>query len=296
MKLRGGAKKLIVVLSQGRPRLFKELIPSADAILYTYLSGPYGGPALANIIFGRTNPSGRLSFPYPSDNSQRAIPYPRSQFQPQWPLGFGLSFSTFNYSRLQCPKALEVSSGGSEPITEVSIDVTNMGPLPGLETVILWMSDYFAFPNPESISIVRRFKKVSLAVGETAAVAFSLTPVDFRHLIEVSRNTAFNVSVQLGPSQCEFSLSAARGVTIPLSAPDPLPKATAIVRKVPPVSPPRSASSPPISASQLPDVGPQLPSPALPPTTMSNPTAASSTQAVSSAILWILVIQIRVLV
>jgi hypothetical protein len=221
---------LILVLSQGRPRLFTQLIPQVDAILYTYLSGPYGGPALANIIFGRTNPSGKLSFPYPSANGQIAIPYGKWKHTPEWPLGFGLSYSNFAYSNFEVPASVTISS--SSQAVSVSVTVTNMGPYAGMESVLLFMEDYFAYPTPEMSFMVRRFTKVSLGAQESVLISFTLNVVDFRHLIEPASKGMVNVTVKIDAHQASFQLKVAEGITVPLRMHDPLPKDSVSVQKL----------------------------------------------------------------
>lgn len=296
-ELRKVSQNLVLVLAQGRPRMFTSLIPLADAIVYTYLPGPYGGPALANILFGKTNPSGKLSFSYPSASNQLTLQYGRWKHTPQWEFGFGLSYSKFEFSDLDCPEMFNITSPSAD--LTVTVKVTNMGPIPGKEVAILWLSDFFAFPNPELVLMPRRFQKVELQVGESALIAFALKLADFRHIVAPAGIDTVNVTIRVGPLTKSVFISAAPSLSVPISVADPLPTETTTVKKfapptAAPVSEPSSSSTPtdPTSPTASPSGTPGLASPApskspaAPPVPSESPLVVSATL-ISFALVWV---------
>ena len=181
-------KPVILVLNEGRPRLISEIEPDAKAVIQLYLPGNYGGDALANILAGDVNPSGKLPYTYPrfeqglitydhkpSENidgtMEGAYDY-GAQTSVQYPFGYGLSYTTFEYSNLKVDKADFVAGD----IINVSIDVTNTGDLIGKEAVLLFSSDLVASITPD-VRRLRHFDKVELEPGETQTVTFEL-PAD----------------------------------------------------------------------------------------------------------------------
>jgi beta-glucosidase len=177
-------KKIILVLNEGRPRIISKIEQGAAAIVQTYLPGNYGGDALADILSGDINPSGKLPITYPryvnaltnyihkpSDataNPQGAYDY-SADFNPQYQFGHGLSYTTFNYSNLQLNKNAFKSN---ETVT-VSVDVKNNGTRSGKETVLVFVSDLIATLTPD-VKRLKGFEKVELAPGETKTVRFNI--------------------------------------------------------------------------------------------------------------------------
>ncbi|MCL1974516.1 MAG: glycoside hydrolase family 3 C-terminal domain-containing protein [Bacteroidetes bacterium] len=181
-------KPIILVLAEGRPRIIREIASDMQAILMAYWPGNYGGDALAAIIFGEVNPSGKLPITYPSAvnslvtylhkpaeeqaNSAGMYNY-EGDFTPEFHFGFGLSFTDFAYTNL-CVSTTEIS--GNEPL-EIKVDVTNTGNLPGKEVVQLYTSDLVASMTPD-VKRLRRFEKIMLQPGETKTVTFVIDASD----------------------------------------------------------------------------------------------------------------------
>lgn len=182
-------KPVILVLNEGRPRLIRKIEPDVKAIIQTYLPGNFGADALANILAGDVNPSGKLPYTYPKFE-QGLITYDHkscqnldgkmegaydygAQTSVQYPFGFGLSYTTFEYSNLSIDKK-EFSP--NDEIT-VTVDVKNTGKVAGKETVMLFSSDLVASITPD-VRRLRGFNKVELKPGETKTVTLKLKAED----------------------------------------------------------------------------------------------------------------------
>jgi beta-glucosidase len=175
---------VVVVLASNRPRIVREIESHSDAFLLAYQTGPYGPHAVADILLGNVNPSGRLPFTYPKfsgsivpydhKNSERAdIHFGWDAFQPQWPFGFGLSYTTFVYSDL----ILTSDTLTAKESIDFSVTVTNTGEVVGKEVVQVYVRDLYASVTP-SVKRLREFRKVELAPGDSAALSFSLPVSD----------------------------------------------------------------------------------------------------------------------
>lgn len=179
-------KKVILVLSEGRPRLISKFSSKVDGIVQTYLPGIYGADALADILAGDVNPSGKLPYTYPaypnslvpyfhkySDeqvNTDAAYNY-EGDYNFEYPFGYGLSYTTFAYSNIKLDKS-QLPFNSNEEVT-VSVDVKNTGSRDGKEVVQLYTSDLVASLVPD-VKRLRRFEKVALKAGETKTVTFKL--------------------------------------------------------------------------------------------------------------------------
>ncbi|MBN9301736.1 MULTISPECIES: glycoside hydrolase family 3 N-terminal domain-containing protein [Dysgonomonas] len=179
-------KKVILVLSEGRPRLISKFSSKVDGIIQTYLPGIYGADALADILAGDVNPSGKLPYTYPaypnslvpyfhkySDeqvNTDAAYNY-EGDYNFEYPFGYGLSYTTFTYSNIKLDKS-QLPLNSNEEVT-VSVDVKNTGSRDGKEVVQLYTSDLVASLVPD-VKRLRRFEKVALKAGETKTVTFKL--------------------------------------------------------------------------------------------------------------------------
>ncbi len=173
--LRRTGKPIILVLVEGRPRVISDIVDAADGIIMAYLPGMEGGVAVADVIFGDVNPSGKLPFTYPRFASG-FVTYDHKNsetYDPQWGFGHGLSYTTFACSNLKLGKS-RISD--SEPLT-VSVDVKNTGKRAGKETVQLYLSDLVRSVTPP-VKQLKRFTKISLEPGETRTVEFTLDPCD----------------------------------------------------------------------------------------------------------------------
>lgn len=179
-------KKVILVLSEGRPRIISKISSQVDAIVQTYLPGLFGADALADVLVGTVNPSGKLPYTYPAFPNS-LVPYYHKHaeeqkksegsynyegdFNPEYHFGYGLSYTTFAYNNLKIDKK-ELASTSNEDIT-ISIDVTNTGKVAGKDVVQLYSSDLIASLIPDTKRL-RRFEKISLNPGETKTVTFKL--------------------------------------------------------------------------------------------------------------------------
>ena len=163
------------VLIEGRPRIIRQIVDDADAIVMGYLPGQEGGVAISEVIFGDVNPSGKLPFTYPKYVGDFTLyDHKKSEkYEPQWPFGHGLSFTTFEYSNLNLARS-EISK--SDYLT-VSVDVKNTGARAGKEIVQLYLQDVVATVTP-SVRRLKGFTKVSLEPGQTKRVTFTLNPED----------------------------------------------------------------------------------------------------------------------
>lgn len=181
-------KPVVLILNEGRPRCISSFEDLTTAVVQTYLPGNFGGDALAEILFGDINPSGRLPYTYPSypnsivnyyhKPSEEQNPSPgayqyESDYNPQWEFGHGLSYTTFEYSNLTVDKS---SFSGDETLN-ISVTVKNTGGRAGKEAVLLYSSDVYASITPD-VKRLRRFDKISLEPGESKTVKFSLQAKD----------------------------------------------------------------------------------------------------------------------
>lgn len=187
-KLAATGKPVVLILNEGRPRLIREIEPLARAVVDILLPGNYGGDALAKLLSGEANFSGRLPFTYPRWPDALAT-YdfkPCQQMGPmegeynydavmdvQWPFGYGLSYTAFAYSNLRAERT-EFRDG--DRLT-FSVDVSNTGERAGKESVMLWSSDRVASLTPDVIRL-RNFEKIELQPGETRTVTLSIPASD----------------------------------------------------------------------------------------------------------------------
>lgn len=181
-------KPIVLVLNGGRPRIVAEIEPLASAVVDILLPSNYGGDALANLLSGEANFSAKLPYTYPREiNSLANYDYKVSEevatmggaydydakVSLQWPFGYGLSYTSFEYSNLRVDKA----SFGPSDVLNVSVDVKNTGSRAGKEAVLLYSSDLVASLVPDN-RVLRAFDKVELAPGQTVTVSFSLPASD----------------------------------------------------------------------------------------------------------------------
>lgn len=178
-------KPVILVLNEGRPRIVAQIEPLAQAVIDVMLPGNYGGDALANLMAGDVNFSGKLPFTYPKEiNSLFTYDHKVSENMAevmegaynydanvtvQWPFGHGLSYTDFKYSNLRADK----SSFDKDDTLTFSVDVTNTGNVEGKESVLLFSSDLVASLVPDNRRL-RNFEKISLKPGETRTVTMEV--------------------------------------------------------------------------------------------------------------------------
>ena len=171
---------VVLVLFHDRPRIIHPVVDSARAIVTAYETGPFGGESLAAVLFGDVNPSGRLPFSYPRWTGaivhyDRTNPEnvgaggPEGGYDPEWPFGHGLSYTTFAYSDLR----LDRTAVGQRDTLTVTVAVTNSGERAGKEVVQLYVRDLYASVDPP-VKRLRDFQKIALAPGERRTVSFRL--------------------------------------------------------------------------------------------------------------------------
>ena len=181
-------KPVVLILNGGRPRIISDIEPLADAIVNILLPGNFGGDALANILAGDTNPSGKMPYTYPRhqaelttydyrvseemDKMEGAYDYD-AVVSVQWPFGYGLSYTTFKYDNLRCSK----SEFGVKDDLVFTIDVTNTGNCTGKEVVMLFSRDMVASLTPDNRRL-RAFEKIELKPGETKTVTLPIKASD----------------------------------------------------------------------------------------------------------------------
>ncbi|MRT93968.1 beta-glucosidase BglX [Ancylomarina sp. 16SWW S1-10-2] len=185
-------KNIVVVLMNGRPVAIPELAEKAPAILETWFAGSEAGNAIADVLFGDYNPSGKLTMSFPRNVGQCPIYYNHmstgrslssgnvfwshytdSPNTPLYPFGYGLSYTKFKYST---PILNKTSIGKAESI-ELSVNVSNAGNLEGEEVIQVYIQDPAAkYVRP--VKELKAYKKVKLAVGEQQTVKFELSKKD----------------------------------------------------------------------------------------------------------------------
>ncbi len=177
-------KPIILILNEGRPRLIADIEPLAKAVVDILLPGNYGGDALANLLAGDANFSAKMPYTYPREiNSLANYDYKVSEevgtmagaynydakVSLQWPFGYGMSYTTFEYSNLRVDK----TRFDANDVITINVDVKNTGNRAGKESVLLYTSDLVASMVPDNKRL-RAFDKVELQPGETRSVTFSL--------------------------------------------------------------------------------------------------------------------------
>ncbi|MDR3693676.1 glycoside hydrolase family 3 N-terminal domain-containing protein [Mucilaginibacter sp.] len=185
-------KPVILVLAEGRPRVVTEAESHSNATLMTYFDGNEGGDALANILFGDANPSGKLPVTYPRFANALVNYYRKNLengnsddshgYNPLYEFGYGLSYTTFAYSNLHINKA-ELKE--NETLT-VTVDVKNTGQREGKESVLLYTSQSYASIAPD-FKRLRAFEKVNLQPGQTKTVSFKITAKDLAFVNDLSK-------------------------------------------------------------------------------------------------------------
>jgi len=172
---------VVLVLVEGRPRIITPIVDDAQAILMTYLPGAFGGDAIADVLFGDYNPSGKLPVTYPRSPND-LVTYDHkpiesdnpNKLNPLFPFGFGLSYTNFAYSNLQLSRQ-KISPDES---IKIKVNVKNTGKIAGKEIVELYLSDLYRTVSPP-VKQLKRFRGVILQPGESQTVEFRLNQDDF---------------------------------------------------------------------------------------------------------------------
>lgn len=212
-------KPVIVILVEGRPRLFPVEEALVDAVVMCYRPGSKGADALVEVLYGDVNPSGKLPFTYPryngdittydhkfKDTEQQLTPGVSEfiAFNPQWPFGHGLSYTTFTYSNLKVSTA-EFSKKDS---VVVSVDVLNSGTRAGKVAVELYSRDHYASITP-SVRRLRKYTKIELQAGVKQTVSFTMNATDFQFINEnlkaVTEAGTFDIMVENLRAEIHFN-------------------------------------------------------------------------------------------
>lgn len=224
-------KPVVVVLMNGRPLTIPWTSDHASAIVETWFLGTEAGPAIADVLFGDYNPSGKLPVTFPRDVGQIPIYYNHmntgrpfdahnkytSKYldepnTPQYPFGFGLSYTTFSYS---APKLSESEMGWNDTLS-VSTKVTNTGKRAGTEVVQLYIRDMVGSVT-RPVEELKGFRRITLDPGASKEVTFKLTRKDLsfynKQLVFGAEPGAFKVFVggnSQDVQQADFTLKSAR--------------------------------------------------------------------------------------
>jgi beta-glucosidase len=228
---------IVVVLKSGGIVALEDSIQNIKGLIYAFYPGLEGGNAIADVLFGNVNPSGKLPLTMPRNDDQ--LPalddldfsndfvkgfgyrlYDSLMASPEYAFGYGLSYTTFEYGRL----TVTSSSDSGNPSFLMSVDVKNTGEVAGDEIVQLYLSASFADPwtrvvAPMPVKQLRGFERVTLAPGETRAVTFTLSPeeLSFWSVSDDSfRVEAGAYSVRVGGSSDNLPLSGTFEIASPV--------------------------------------------------------------------------------
>jgi beta-glucosidase len=212
--LAGTGKPLVVVLVNGAPIASEWMVEHANALLEAWEPGMRGGSAIAEVLFGRYNPSGKLPMTVPRSTGHiksfynyRPSAYHRGKFrftasEPLFEFGHGLSYTTFTYRALRAPAQSTIG----EPL-RVEVEVENTGARPGEEVVLLYLQDVYASVT-RPVKELKGFQRVSLAPQQKTVVHFELPPEAFslldRDMKRITEPGEFRLSV--GPRALEHSV------------------------------------------------------------------------------------------
>ncbi len=217
-KLAATGKTIVLILNEGRPRIISKFENKMKAIVQTYLPGNFGANALADILYGDVNPSGRLPYTYPQypnalftyyhkpsearETTEGVYNY-NADYNPQYLFGHGLSYTSFNYSDIKL-SSKNLKKG--ETLT-ISVDVTNTGKAAGKEAVLLYISDLVASTISPDAKRLRGFDKIDLKVGETKTVIFKIKPEDIAYVNPDNKwvTEIGEFSIQLADKKIKFN-------------------------------------------------------------------------------------------
>ena len=210
-------KPVILVLTEGRPRLITSIEPSMNGILMAYWSGKKTAEAIADVLFGDYNPGGILPYSYPRYSGEIVL-YDRKHtedvreifnadmtwdgYNPLFPFGWGLSYTQFTYGPISLSSSTLKGSGG----LTITIPVTNAGAREGKHTVELYSHQQYASITP-NMQRLRAFKKIDLKAGETQTVSFTLTAADLAFVNADLKTVteAGNFDLMIGNQKVSFS-------------------------------------------------------------------------------------------
>ena len=196
LRLKANEKPIILVISSGSAIELSGVEGLADAIIYNWYSGEQGGSAIADVIFGDVNPSGRLPITIPksidhlpefSDYSMENRTYRFTNFEPMYPFGFGLSYSNFKYSNI---KLSDNNIARNDSVT-VSFDIDNIGYFDGNEIVQLYISNMDSKFRVPKYSL-KGFKKIHLKANERKRIQFILKKSMLNSIDDMGREVLNN--------------------------------------------------------------------------------------------------------
>ncbi|MAW84043.1 MAG: beta-glucosidase [Crocinitomicaceae bacterium] len=210
-------KPIILVLNIGRPRLISEIEPNMSAILNIYLPGNLGGSALADVISGKVNPSGKLPYTYPAfPNSLSTYYYKPSEIQNNnqgaynyvgelnnlYEFGYGISYTNYEYKNHKLYK----DTLNFNDTINISVTVENAGSMDGNEVVQVYTSDLYASITPDNKRL-RAFSKVFIESGKTKEVAFKIPVTDLSFYNENNENVleSGDFKIHIGPNSKDLS-------------------------------------------------------------------------------------------
>jgi beta-glucosidase len=180
-------KPVVLVLFENRPRLVNDWVDQCAAVIMAYQPGEWGNVALANILFGKTNPSGKLPFTYPRYN-QSLLTYDHKHseeldpnfgtkaYNPQWPFGHGLSYSDLEYQNL---KIVQVNDSKDAAVWKVSVEIKNNSSLDAMESVLVYKHDRVASVTPHVRKLID-FNKKSIKANNTEVFEFMIDEDDLK--------------------------------------------------------------------------------------------------------------------
>jgi len=204
-------KPVIVLLINGRPITINYLKQAAPAIIEGWYLGQETGTAVANVLFGKTNPSGKLTITFPQNVGQLPCYYNKkpsmyrdyvlANNSPLFPFGFGLSYTKFEYKNLKI-SPLEIPANGT---SQISVDIINIGNRKGDEIVQLYIHDKISSVT-RPIKELKDFSRISLNPGETKTITFTITPdklefynIDMKRVVEPG-----DFEIMVGKSSVEY--------------------------------------------------------------------------------------------
>jgi len=218
--LKAAGARIVLVLTGGGAIALGDVADLADAILFVWYPGQEGGRAVADVIFGAVAPSGKLplTFPYALEQlppfeeyAMTGRTYRYMTAAPQFPFGFGLSYTRFIYRSLETAGALQAC----DPLT-VQVKLTNVGSVDAEEVVQVYLSKATPAPD-EPLTTLVGFRRVALSAGATTTVTFTLTP---DHLATVGKDG--RAVVQPGAYQLTAGGSSPSPRSVILGAPTPV--------------------------------------------------------------------------
>ncbi len=179
---RSAGKPVVLILLENRPMIIREIEPGSQSIVMAYHPGMFGAQAIVKVLYGDVNPSGKLPFTYPrysgstetydhKVSESQDLAYAWTAFRPQWPFGFGLSYTRFEYSDLR----LDSNEINKDNRLLVSVTVKNIGKRRGKEVVQLYLRDLYASITPV-VKKLAGFEKIELDPLQSQEVTFAIDP------------------------------------------------------------------------------------------------------------------------